>query len=214
MKKIKFFLKKYYWLLIIIVLLFPIRVLYQDGGSYSYNAILYKYFVWNPMPSTPFEVREKKIIFKLFPFNFHSDEYYLELKPNKSFAYIYDDQDEKKLKDFLECNIGTYSLVKKVDGEVLTKKETALSAFLQSYDQELDVEGNAIIHLANLSSKIKDLQVFKPNDNKLVTANISVYNSDLAALKLENVKEGKYIISFKTAWEENEVWYSFQINVV
>ena len=100
MKKIKFFLKKYYWLLIIIILLFPIRVLYQDGGSYSYNAILYKYFVWNPMPSTPFEVREKKIIFKLFPFNFHSDEYYLELKPNKSFAYIYDVQNEKSLKIF------------------------------------------------------------------------------------------------------------------
>lgn len=215
MKKIKTILKKYYWIFIIVVLLFPIRINYQDGGSYSYNSILYKYIVWNPMPNNIFEARETKQIFKVFPFNFHSSEYYLELKPEKRFAYIYDDNEKESIKDYLECNIGNFSLVRRIDGEVFEKKANTISPAFQNYYKELSVKSNTFIYLDHLYNKIEDLKIYKPNSEELVQEKVSYFNNEgLSGLKLENVNIGKYIISFKTTLEKSEIWYSFQINVV
>lgn len=217
MKKGKLLLKKYYWVLLLFLLVIPIKISYQDGGSVSYHAILYKYIIWNPMPNNPFESREEQRILTFFPHNFYPAEFYLELKPEKVFAFVSSDNSEEpnNILDFVECNIGNYSIVKHFGKKTLSKNHLAVFPTFQEYAHSLHVKKDSFIYLQHLYSAVKEVRIYKSNQDVPLDSAISFLDTDKGmALQLNHLEIGNYIISFKMNLVESEIEYSFQIEVI
>ncbi len=62
-------------LVIAVILLFPIRIVYKDGGTTTYTSLTYKIIKWNSMIGVD-EIKTGTEI-HLFPNNFHDIDYYI-----------------------------------------------------------------------------------------------------------------------------------------
>lgn len=58
--------------ILIALLLIPIPLAYKDGGTKSYNAVLYKIIVWNALDENEPGGYRTGTDFYIFPFNFVS----------------------------------------------------------------------------------------------------------------------------------------------
>ena len=62
--------------LVMALLLFPIKLTYKDGGTTTYNAVLYKVIIWNILDQNEPGGYRRGSEIHLFPNNFHDLEYY------------------------------------------------------------------------------------------------------------------------------------------
>ena len=93
--------------MILLVLLFPIKRVYYDGGTKEYRALLYQAIVWHKLDSSYESGYKTGTEYHFFPNNFHSVDYYDEVKP--------DTLTIKSSNSSIEANIGTYCISKVID---------------------------------------------------------------------------------------------------
>lgn len=65
--------------LVMVLFLFPIKLTYKDGGTTTYNAVLYKVIIWNILDQNEPGGYRRGSEIHLFPNNFHDLEYYEEI---------------------------------------------------------------------------------------------------------------------------------------
>ena len=204
-------------ILLLVVLVFPIRMVYLDGGTVTYNAILYKIIYWNGFPDNHFSGRKNEKDIILFPENFHSLEYYMKLEPREIYAHteliegIFDKNYSNSGIKYVKCNIGSYSLVRNIDGKKYTAKKNALHPVLQDYLNILEINNNDTIYLDNF---IENIQIFKI-DNLIPIETKWHFDDNINGITLYNLEPNMYIISFQYKLDSNNLTnYSFKIKVV
>lgn len=81
---------------VMILLLFPIKLTYKDGGTTTYNAVLYKIIVWNILDQNEPGGYRRGSEIHLFPNNFHDLNYYEDITfPSKEL----DQEEESEYKN-------------------------------------------------------------------------------------------------------------------
>ena len=87
-------------LLFIVILLFPIKLKYKDGGTTTYNAILYKIIVWNILDRNEPSGFKRGVEIHLFPNNFYSLDYYEDITfPDRDNEFIPEEDDSSANND-------------------------------------------------------------------------------------------------------------------
>ena len=200
----------------IIILVFPIRMVYLDGGTATYSAILYKVIHWNGFSDNYFSGRKNGWEIIWFPNNFHSLSYYKKLEPIEIYAHteyiggsFFKDYSDSGIK-YVKCNIGSYSLLKNVDGKKFTSQNTSIHPVLQDYLNVLEVKANDMIYVAR---PIENIQVYKLDSLIPFPTNVQ-FDDSYFGIALKDLDYGEYIISFQYKHDSNNLTtYSFKINV-
>jgi len=201
-------MKKKWWILIIIaivlILVFPIKLVYRDGGTVEYSAILYKVIKWNRI--RPYEENKTGTEVYFFPQNLHSLEYYDLPRPD-AIAIYYGD-------NFVVANIGTYQWSKNVDGITSHINACGLGPLEMEYKETIKiVEGTNV--KTTISNNVTEIKVYRYNGDEaeLIVSNLE-YDEENAELNVEKLEKGTYIIELLVEDENNKVRYSFKLEIV
>lgn len=201
-------MKKKWWILIIIaillILVFPIKRIANDGGTVVYSAALYKVIKWNRIRIYEENKTGTEIYF--FPENLHSLEYYDPPRP-ETIAIYYGDK-------FVVANIGTYQWSKEVDGETLYVNACGISSLDMEYKETLKIAQGSNVETAWLNY-VTEIKAYKyDGDNaELIDTNLE-YNSETQEINVGKLKKGTYIIELLVENGDNEVRYSFKLEIV
>lgn len=179
-------------IIVFIILLFPIRMIYKDGGTKEYSAILYKVIKWNTLEGK----RGTEIYF--FPNNLHSLDYYKD--PQPEYIFIYNGNQKVQL------NIGSYCL-KKENGLNKTICVTSQSPSSFKYEETLEIKVNDKLKLDNENINISKIEVFK--EGEIINTKIMVDNLDKTII-VPQLEEGEYIFIIFSNFKEGDVVYSFK----
>lgn len=201
-------MKKKWWILIIIaivlILVFPIKLVYRDGGTVEYSAILYKVIKWNRI--RPYEENKTGTEVYFFPQNLHSLEYYDLPRPD-AIAIHYSDK-------FVVANIGTYQWSKKVDGITSHVNACGIGPLEMEYKETLKiVEGTNV--KTTITNNVTEIKVYRYNGDEaeLIVSNLE-YDEENAELNVEKLEKGTYIIELLVEDGNNKVRYSFKLEIV
>lgn len=171
---------------LIIVCLIPIKK--KDGNIVSYNAILYKYIIWNEESLYGNEASNE---LHIFPFNFKSLSSYREDSIPLSYAISSSNK--------VEMVVGTY-VWKRIDGD-------AIYPVARSYEEVL-IATDDTIELEIGSMSLKDVLVYDMATTLQVKDKVVIQGDKLDISKLD---KGEYIISIETENGDNQVEFSFKM---
>ena len=199
-------MKRKWWILVLIVLIlvFPIKLVYRDGGTIEYSAILYKVIKWNRM--RPYEENKTGTEVYFFPQNLHSLEYYDSPRPD-AIAIYYGD-------DFVVANIGTYQWSKNVDGITVHVNACGIGPLEMEYKEILEIVEGANVKTA-LSNDVTEIKVYKYSDShaELIDTTLQ-YNIETQEINVKELEKGTYIIDMLVEDGNNKVRYSFKLAII
>ena len=197
-------MKRKWWILVLIVLIlvFPIKLVYRDGGTIEYSAILYKVIKWNRM--RPYEENKTGTEVYFFPQNLHSLEYYDSPRPD-AIAIYYGD-------DFVVANIGTYQWSKNVDGITVHVNACGLGPLEMEYKETLKIDEGVNVK-TTLSNDVTEIKAYKLDDGELIDKNLE-YNEETQEINVKELEKGFYIIDMLVEDGNNKVRYSFKLAII
>lgn len=188
MKK-RMFLIIFLILIFIIVCLIPIKKI--DGNIVSYNAILYKYIIWNEESLYGNEASNE---IHIFPFNFKSLDSYR--KKNLPLSYAISDDNK------VEMIRGTY-IWKKIVGD-------AIYPVARDYKEVLEVSDGVIeFDISNMN--LTSVLIYDALTTYQVKDKVDIDDGKILVSELD---DGEYIISIETENGDDEVEFSFKINKI
>lgn len=192
-------------IVILIILVFPIKKECNDGGTVEYSAILYKVINWNRMRI--YEENKTGTEVHFFPNNFHSLEYYDDIRPEAVAFY-----GENGL---VVANIGTYSWTKEVDGVNRMVIADTLGPLGMEYKNILKIYQGGSIKSDSLIPNINKITTYKfYGHNAEKIENQLKYDKETSKIDMDELDKGTYIIDLYVVDGYNTVSYSFKLEVL
>ena len=202
-------MKKKWWILIIIlvaiVLVFPIKRVANDGGTVEYSAVLYKIIKWNRIRMYEENKTGTEVYF--FPKNLHSLEYYDPPRPEAIAVY--------NGEDYVVANIGTYQCSKEVDGMTSYINACSLGPLDMEYKDTLKITQGESIKIDGLIANPARIKTYKyDSDEAKEIENQLKYDGTTREINMTELDKGTYIVELYVVQGQNEVYYSFKLEIV
>lgn len=189
-------------IVILLVLLFPIKRVYYDGGTKEYRALLYQAIVWHKLDSSYESGYKTGTEYHFFPNNFHSVDYYDEVKP--------DTLTIKSSNSSIEANIGTYCISKVIDKVVKNVCADSIDPLNMEYKSILEINSKEKLSFDNTNLNIYKTEAYKSDGN--IYSNVLTYSKETKLLDTPS-ESGEYIIILGVKYDTGDVSYSFKIKV-
>jgi len=200
-------MKKRWWIFIIIIvlliLIFPTRKVANDGGTVEYSALLYKVINWNRIRILEENKTGTEIYW--FPKNFHSLDYYDPPRPEAIAIY--------RENNFVVANIGTYQWSKEVDGITSYINACGVGALDMNYKETLQIEQGENVKIQGLISNPAKIKIYNYDEEKEIENQLK-YDELTKEINVSELSNGNYIVELYVKNGENEVYYSFKLQIV
>lgn len=211
-------MKNKLWILITIIviaiLIVPNKKVCNDGGTIEYSAILYKVIKWNRI--RPYEENKTGTEVYFFPKNLHSLDYYDDIRPEAIAVYNENSNEDDILTEdeLVIANVGSYSWSKEVDGENLHIIADTIGPIEMEYKNALKTTKDGIIKSSGLKYDVVKIDTYKYNGDvaEKIENNLQ-YDKTNQEIKIVDMDKGDYIIVLYVENGEDDVWYSFKLEI-
>lgn len=212
--------KRYFWMvlgLFLVIVLFPIKLVYKDGGTKEYQSMIYKVIVWNRLNDGYEKGYKKGKEVHFLPFNFYPVDYYDDVRPESLFL-----TKSKSQSGGVMAETGTYCYGERVGKEMKHLCSDTISPVSANYRDELVVKKDEKIYLAGFDGYINKLELYRygfKEDEKwnlnaneyLVNYNLT-YDNEGKYIEVPDL-DGEYVFVVAMNNEFGNVSYSFKIRI-
>lgn len=194
-----------FMLFIFIILIFPIKIVYKDGGTIEFKALLYKYIIWNSMDDDYENGYKTGEDFYFFPLNLHDLDYYREPKPYSLYFKLENSETEVKAKTGSYCWTSKENVLNK---NICVDK---ISPAEMNYREVLNVKANEKIIMTTENANINKVSLYSVSEEKNIEDSVKFYEEEKYLLVPE--LEGEYLLIISASFDEGNVGYSLKINI-
>lgn len=192
-------------LILLLTLIVPYKLIYKDGGTKEYTALLYKVIVWHSIDFNEENGYKTGTEVHFIPNNFHSIDYYRTPTP-PALSIINEKENE------IFCNLGSYSWTKKVDGENKSIVSDSIHPIEMTYRESLNVEKGTEIYLDNVELNIIKVEIYNEKQTALIDFDI-IYDNIEKTITIPNIETGTYVLVISTKYEQGNAIYSLKVNI-
>lgn len=190
-------------IVIVIILVFPIKKVANDGGTVVYSSAIYKVIKWNRLRTH--EENKKGTEVYWFPENLHSLDYYDPPRPEAIAIY--------NGNKFVVANIGTYQWSKEVDGQTLYVNACGIGPLEMEYKDSLKISEGSNVETV-LYGDVTEIKSYKYLGEKFEFYNSLSYNQETQEINVGELEKGIYIIELLVEDGNNDVRYSFKLEII